>query len=160
MFENIKANKFNIIKDLQDELFSGFSFETQEHLNNPDPFLNPVGSSVRIMLETVFDQVTGEMDNNKIFSSLDDYCKIMALQELRPSRALGFLLSLRRLINNGTGSGAEQKISPGEINMLEDRINDILLRSFDIYMECRENIFIIRVNELKKRTFRVPGNLQ
>lgn len=160
MFENIKTNKQNIIKDLQDELFSGLPYKASIHLNNPDPFINPISTSIHEMLETLFDQITGEMDINKILPSLDNYFKIMALQDYSPSQAIGFLLSLKKLLYKKTGLEGKQEIKLSEISILEDRIDDILLHSFDIYMKCRENIYTIRINEFKKRSFRALGNIK
>jgi hypothetical protein len=160
VFKIIRENKLNILKAWQDRLLSSFSEKSAPFLNNPDPFQNPMGAMIPKMLETLFDQVTGEMDSNVILSALDDFIKVSAVQECAPSRALVFLHHLKNIVHSlchGPGQGQKDSI---EYKILEDRIDDILLKSFDIYMKCRESICTVRINEFKKRAFRVLENVQ
>src|SRR5208337_5370571 len=92
---NISLNKAKILKEWRDEVIAGFSDMPSLFPDNPDPFLNPSGAMLPRMLESLFDQITGEMDENKIHLALDDYIKLMAVQDRAPSMALGFLSDLK-----------------------------------------------------------------
>jgi hypothetical protein len=43
----------------------------------------------------------------------------------------------------------------GELQAFENRIDDIALLAFDIYSQCRQKIYEIRVNEVKNQLGRL-----
>jgi hypothetical protein len=157
---NIALNKAVILKNWQDALLSSFPDETESFLNNPDPFLNPVGAMFPKMLETLYDQITGEMNDDTILSAMDDYIKLRAVQDSEPSRAFDFLMHLKKMLRSRESGSKEYETGCFSVNILEDRIDYILLKSFDMYMKCREKIYTLRINEFKKRAFRVLENVQ
>jgi hypothetical protein len=42
-----------------------------------------------------------------------------------------------------------------EMTILEARIDEMALLSFDIYMKCKERIYEIKADEVKRMTFRL-----
>jgi hypothetical protein len=157
---NIALNKKIILKNWQDALLSSFSSETTSFLNNPDPFLNPVGAMFPKMLETLYDQITGEMNDDTIMSALDDYIKLRAVQDSEPSLAFDFLMYFKKILQSRESGSRVSETGFGNVKILEDRIDYILIKSFDMYMKCREKIYTLRINEFKKRAFRVLENVQ
>ncbi len=160
MFKNIVENKLNILKAWQNDLLSAFPEERALLSGTPDPFLNPVGTIIPAMLEILFDQITGEMDAEKIAKGLDDFIKLRALQDCAPSQALRFLPALKEVLHSAVGGFGLRDTGPEAIKILGQRIDDVLLKSFDLYIKCREGIYTIRINEFKKRAFRALEKIQ
>ncbi len=111
-----------------------------------DPFRNPVGHTLRRTLTILLEQVCGEMDESRIAAALDDLIRIRAVQDLTPSQAVGFVFLLKPIVRQ-LGSEPD-RASLGE--QLGDRIDRLALIAFDQYMQCREQIAQIRLNERRR----------
>ncbi|MEI6155223.1 MAG: RsbRD N-terminal domain-containing protein [Deltaproteobacteria bacterium] len=126
-----------------------------------DRFLNPVGYTVQNEIETIFDELTGEMNSSRLYKALEGIIKIRAVQDFSPSEAVGFVFMLKKAVRETAGSverGAwskehntkkEESMMVNELLEFEQRIDGIALMAFDIYMECREKIHNIKIKEIK-----------
>ncbi|MDD5205149.1 MAG: hypothetical protein PHS17_06990, partial [Desulfobacterales bacterium] len=72
-----------------------------------------------------------------------------------PSEAVGFLFSLKAIIRSELESEIRKNDLSEELTRLEDRVDDLVLLAFDIYMKCKEKVFEIRVNEAKNHVSRL-----
>jgi hypothetical protein len=68
--------------------------------------------------------------------------RILAVQEIPPSKALSILFSLRGLV---------QGITPESEDPFRDRLEELTLQSFDSYMKHRETIYQLKVDEGRRR---------
>ena len=109
-------------------------------LQDPDPFRNPVGQALQRGLPALFDELLGTMDAIRVRSSLDSIVRIRAVQDFTPSQAVGFVFLLKEVLR-------EQGPVPAEF---ERRIDQLALAAFDLYMECREKIAEIKVDEARR----------
>ncbi|MCX5808155.1 MAG: RsbRD N-terminal domain-containing protein [Proteobacteria bacterium] len=130
-----------------------------------DRFLNPVGYTIQNEMETIFDELTGEMNSNRLYTALESIIKIRAVQDFSPSEAIGFVFLLKAAVREETTKervqGAEGPRGRGvkdneaeifeELHNFEQRIDRIALMAFDIYMECREKIYEIKTKEIELR---------
>ena len=116
-----------------------------------DPFKNPVGGTIKNETEIVFDQLTGIMDTDILNKSLTNIIKIRSIQEFTPSEAVSFLFQLRDLIGEEISSDATLQIEHNEWLKLNRDIDTIISLAFNIYMDSREKLNSIRINEMKKR---------
>jgi hypothetical protein len=156
----ISIPREKILSEWRDELFSSLPPELSSLFRSRDPFVNPVGTTIPAMLQILYEEITGEMDGDRIDAALDQYIKFWAIQECPPSRAFVFLRRLRVLLHAEAVKQDGSGVYAVELGMLDDRIIDILQRSFDMYMKCREKIHTLRIEEFKKRAFRVLENIQ
>jgi len=85
---------------------------------------------------------------------LDPIIRIRTVQDFSPSQATRFILLLKKIIRDDLKQNQKIKAFANEISLLEDRIDELLLLSFDIYVKCREKIYELKANEVKNRTFR------
>ena len=136
-----------------------------------DPFANPVGHSLRVGTRNIFAALlsgmdggkgdSGEMDLEKIRQDLHDIVKIRAVQEFPASEAVGFVFQLKEAVRvelAGTKlAGAKQAEAANdprfrrELAKLESQIDQVALAAFDIFVQCREQVYDLRVNEVKRR---------
>lgn len=106
-----------------------------------DPFRNPVGHTLRQSLTTLYDELRGTMETERIAPALDALIRIRAVQDLTASQAVGFVFLLKPIL---------RELAPVD-DSLNDRIDRLALMAFDKYMQCREQLADIRVNEGQRR---------
>ena len=108
----------------------------------PDRFRNPVGHALRENLGALTGELFGAMDAGKIAAALDGILRIRAVQDFTPSQAVGFMFLLKPIV---------RELAAGDDpSALERRIDQLALAAFDVYMQCREQLSEIRVNEVKR----------
>ncbi|MFH1293539.1 MAG: RsbRD N-terminal domain-containing protein, partial [Pseudomonadota bacterium] len=86
---------------------------------------------------------------------LENIIRIRSIQDFKPSQAIGFVLQLKKLVREMLESKAPINGLSGELQAFENRIDDIALLAFDIYSQCRQKIYEIRVNEVKNQLGRL-----
>jgi hypothetical protein len=106
-----------------------------------DPFRNPVGHTLRQSLTTLFEELRGDMETERLAPALDALIRIRAVQDLTASQAVGFVFLLKPIL---------RELAPMDAS-LNDRIDRLALMAFDKYMQCREELADIRVNEGQRR---------
>ncbi len=149
-------NKSAILKEWFQIILETYPPDTAKFLKNQkNQFANPVGSTILQGLEDIYGElIKSEMDTERVSNFLDNIIRIRAVQDFSPSKAVSFLLELKKIITEVTGASKETP-SSAEIRQIEARIDDLVLLSFDIFMKCREKLYDIRANEVKSRTFRL-----
>ena len=84
--------------------------------------------------------------------ALDGIVRIRAVQDFRAAAAVGFLFQLKPLIREQLQGTVQANGGMPEVGALEERIDTAILLAFDIYMECREQVYSIRTNSIMRRT--------
>jgi hypothetical protein len=127
-------------------------FRTQE-----DRFANPVGANIREGIEGLFDGlVKGIETQDSAFSEfLDQVIRIRAVQQFSPAKAVGFLFLLKTAVRETLDQELQSKEMLRELMDFESRIDGLALLAFNIYMQCRETLFDVRVNEIRSRVSRI-----
>jgi len=119
-------------------------------------FSNPVGQTISADVEILYDTLTTGEDSDKLSSSLDSIIRIRAIQDFKPSQAVGFMLQLKKLIRAELAMNRQDEAGLlNELEALEDRIENAALLAFDIYSQCRQKIYEIRVHEVKNQVGRL-----
>jgi hypothetical protein len=75
--------------------------------------------------------------------------RIRAVQDFLPSKAIGFVFLLKRVIQEELGREVRERGLGEELLDFERQIDDLALLAFDVYMQCREKIFEVRIREVK-----------
>ena len=126
-----------------------------------DRFSNPVGFTISNGAEEIFEEIINGGDIEKIKIFLNNIIKIRAVQNFSPSLAAGFIYSLKKVIRQELN----QEIVDGkvlkELFEFELNLDDLALIAFDLYMDAKEKIFKIRVDEIKSKDgMRINGVLE
>jgi hypothetical protein len=116
-----------------------------------DPFANPVGHSLRVGTRRIFEAMLDGMDIEEIRHHLDAIIKIRAVQQLPPSQAVCFVFPLKEAVRAELGQAIEEPPLAAELTALEAEIDRIALVAFDIFVACREQVWELRVSEVKRR---------
>ena len=116
-----------------------------------DPFANPVGHSLRAGTRGIVDILLDGGDDGDVVAHLRDIMKIRAVQTYPPSQAIGFVFRLREIVRAELGDLlADPRYSP-ELVELDAQIDGIALAALDIFVGCREQVYELRVNEVKRQ---------
>ncbi len=114
-----------------------------------DPFANPVGSNIAQGLTSLFNLLMADAEQQAYLSPLDQVVRIRAVQDFSPSQAVAPFLELKWVIKQiFSADKATQPLLP-QLDTLDCQIDRMALWAFDIYAECREQLYRNRVAELK-----------
>jgi hypothetical protein len=115
-----------------------------------DPFANPVGHNLRKGTRGIFEALLNGMDKETIGNHLIDIIKIRAVQQFSASQAVAFVFSLKGAIRRELADAASEPAIAAELLELEEQIDRIALAAFDIFLQCREQLLELRINEVKR----------
>jgi len=124
-----------------------------------DPFANPVGHRLQTGTRVIFEELLGGMDAAAIRQHLHEIISTRAVQDLPPSRIVGFVFELKDAIRKELGGAADEPQFASDLTGLDNQIDRIALDAFDIFAECRERLCELRVNEVKRQVAWIVGKM-
>jgi hypothetical protein len=146
-------NKENIAELWLERVLRAYPGQSEEFLaKERDPFRNPVGTSMRQAIGIVLDELLLGMDRSRLTAALDSIMQIRALQGLEPSRALEFLFQLREILR--------PQLIGADRELIDNRIDEMALLSFDLFMQYRERTYQAKTNEARRRVFVMERRFQ
>jgi len=116
-----------------------------------DPFRNPAGNTLRQGLAGLLDGLLGARGLPNLVSQLEPIVRLLAVQDIAPSRALSFLLPIKDLVRQEALCLGERAIQ--EAQLLDAEVDQLVLAGFDLYMKFREEICQIEVNAAKRSLY-------
>ncbi len=155
LVDQLRERREAVLERWLDVALGDYPEETARFLRTErDQFANPVGHSTRRGLEGLLGWLLRETGRDEAQALLDGIVRIRALQDLSAGRALAFILELKELIRAELAAEIEAgRISQEELCTLEKRVDGLALLAFDIYVECREQIHRIRLEELRRASW-------
>ena len=146
--ELLLKNKSSIVRKWIKLILDSYSIESSKFFDREkNQFSNPVGSTISTNAESIFDEICGGRDFEKITLLLTDFIKIRAIQDFTPSEAVGFVFLLKEVIREELSKELNQEKMSDEMVKLEFVIDKTALIAFDLYMQSREKVFQIRMSE-------------
>ena len=146
----LSRNKAAILKRWYHLILETYPAGTSKSLKHEkDRFVNPVGHTISRGIRSLYEELLGDMNIDRLSSSLNNIIRIRSVQDFSPSHAIGFIFLLKKAIREVLESGIREKSVLEEWVEFQSRIDQLALLAFDIYMECREKICEIRVNKAK-----------
>jgi len=132
--------------------------DTQKFLKvHKDPFTNPVGACITGGTEKVFDLLLQRIDcrSEECCLCMDKVLRIRAVQDITAAQAVGFVFLLKRAIRETLDKEIRQNQLAEQLSAFEARIDSMALVAFDVFMQCREQLYEIKANEIRNRTGRM-----
>jgi len=148
----LQENKDAIVRRWLDGVLATYGEDTSAVFRRQkDPFANPVGHSLRVATRGIFDALLDGMDDQRICQYLHEIVKIRAVQQFSASQAVGFVFGLKEAVRAALGKAVRDSRFSTELVELDGQIDRIALAAFDVFVQCREQVCELRVNEVKRR---------
>jgi len=152
----LQQKRSRIVKKWCDVVLSTYPEQSQKFLRKQkDAIANPVGCTISQGIESIYDELLKESESDKISLFLDNIVRVRAIQDFSPSQAVSFIFGLKDVIREVLENEVRQGEISEELVAFESKIDGLALRCFDIYNQCREKIFEIRVNEVRNESSRL-----
>lgn len=117
-----------------------------------DRFQNPVGATTARALEELVEGLLARRPPAELEPALDLIVRIRAVQDIPPSRAMGFVFLLKRAVREELGETTAGDGPGADLAELDAAIDGLGLAAFDLYVGCREQIYQLRAGELRRST--------
>jgi len=148
LYQLLPKHKSSIVSKWIKKILDSYSTESSIFFSNEkNQFSNPVGNIISKNVESIFNEITGNRNFDTITLLLTDIIKIRAIQNFSPSEAVGFVFYLKKIIREELDQEINQQEILDELVELEYVIDKTALIAFDLYMQSREKVFQIRMNE-------------
>ncbi len=116
-----------------------------------DQFTNPIAHQLARGLREILAVLAEDQGAEAAAAALDEVIRVLALQELPPSQALAFVFYLKHIVREELAQELGDPSLAPEMTELEARIDGLALLGFDGYMQRREKLCELKVNEVKSR---------
>jgi hypothetical protein len=114
-----------------------------------DTFANQVGGNIRQALGKLFLLLSKGADSKEFTTPLEQIISIRSVQEFTPSQAVSPLNAIKHITREVFAADSERKHLVDELYDFEFAVDLAMLAAFDIYMQYRERLYQVRINEIK-----------
>jgi hypothetical protein len=111
-------------------------------------FANPIGSTISTGLQEIYAILAEGNELGLACKPLEDIVKIRAVQDFTPSQSISFVYLLKTIVRQELAKDKKSSVGQESLAELDNRIDQVALMAFDFYMDCRERLHQIRVNEV------------
>jgi len=145
--KTIKKNRDQLLESWFDATINTYPEESARILGKKsDRFDNPIGAVTRETLEDVLNLITEDFSRDGLEQALDPVIRIRAVQTFDPANAVSFVFALKEI--------GESVIEKADIINFYRLVDEMALAAFNRYMKCREDIFLLKATESKRRIHR------
>ncbi|MGD9211990.1 MAG: RsbRD N-terminal domain-containing protein [Desulfobacteraceae bacterium] len=153
--ELLERKKNDIIDLWFDHLMKSYPPDTaQFYKGQKDPFANPVGTTTKQGLSKIFNEILGDMDRKTLVANLDTIIRIRAIQNFTPSDALAFIFELKKILRKALKKELKNIEQLEILNQIENKIDRLNMMAFDIYLQCREKIYELKVSTEREKIYK------
>ena len=157
----LTEHKDDIVDGWLERVLASYHTDTAHFLKRENNrFANPVGNALRAGTQTIFESLLGGLDSERVCSQLDEMIKIRAVQDLSPSRAISFVFDLKKVVRSVLQKELTAPALQLELEVFESRVDQVALFAFDIFVRCREQLYELRVDEVKRSVSTVFKRLE
>jgi hypothetical protein len=106
-------------------------------------FDNPVGAMTQESLSDTFHLILEDFTSESLEKALDPIIRIRAVQVFSAAEAVAFVFALKEI--------GESLLNEDELKEFNKLVDKVALAAFNKYMKCREEIFLLKAVESKRR---------
>jgi hypothetical protein len=157
--EILSANRGRILEKWLQAVIATYPADTARFLfKEKDRFANPVGRALMDGVGGIFDCLL----QNRLHEAtefLDKIIRIRAIQDFSPSQAVVFVFFLKKVVRQELESESFDHELADALSIWEERLDQMALQAFDVYMSCREKLYELRFNEMRRQTSRLVDRI-
>jgi len=152
----LRQKRSVVLKRWFEQVLDSYPEETSRFLRKEaNPFANPVGSTIHRELGELLDEILDGPDRGRAGQFLDRIIRIRAIQDFSPADAIAFVFGLKGIAREELGRELEESLALEDWLAFEGKVDQMGLLAFDVYMNCREKLAQIRVDEIRNRNARL-----
>ena len=152
----LERKKSAVLKRWFDAIIETYPTDTSGFLKKQkDMFANPVGHVFTQGIESILEILIEGKDLAEGSPFLDDIIKVRAIQDFTPSKAVSFVFLLKKVVREELEKEIRQSEIAEALLEFESEVDSLAPLSFDKYLKCREQIYQLKTDELKRMTFRL-----
>lgn len=118
-------------------------------LKENNRFSNPVGGITRQALTKLFFLLADNADSKEFSAPIEEIIKLRSVQEFTASQAVAPINALKHIVREVLTDDKADCHLVSDLYDFEFAVDIAMLRAFDIYMQCREQLYNVRIREIK-----------
>jgi hypothetical protein len=150
--EHLAKHRTALLKQWFDRIAETYPSDMAAILKTKQGFTNPVGQTISLGVEDILDALLAGNDLAELAPFLDNIIRVRAVQDFRPSQAVSFIFLLKQVIRKELSKPIREQGLHNELAEIDAALDQLSLMAFDIFMQCREQLYNIKANELRDRT--------
>jgi hypothetical protein len=159
--ELLRPYRSAVLDRWRDRIVATYPEDTSQFLQGDrNRFSNPVGHGIAEGTAGLFDRLVDGCSATDAAAALENLIKIRAVQDFPPSRAVAFVFLLKDVIREALSETEPSPESVPELSELDAWVDEAGLAVFDRYVGCKEQVFEVRANEMRRRTARILKYLE
>jgi len=145
--QELDKNRVLFIKKWFQATIDTYPAQTAKVLSkDSNRFDNPVGSVTHESIENVFNLIIKDFNEETVEKKLDPVIRIRAVQSFSASQAVSFVFALKDI--------GENILDRSLLREFDKLVDKIALAAFNKFMKCKEEIFLLKATESKRRVHR------
>jgi len=145
--QSLKKNKESFVQKWFQATIDTYPAQTAKVLGkNSNRFDNPVGAVTHETIDDIFNLIMEDFNQETLENALDPLIRIRAVQAFCASEAVSFVFALKQI--------GESILDDSLIREFDKIVDQIALASFNRFMKCKEEIFLLKATESKRRIHR------
>jgi hypothetical protein len=147
--------KAAITKMWLDKLFQTYSPDAVKlFAKDKNQFTNPVGNILSEGINGAFEALVEE-DNEALAANLDKIIRIRSVQDMSASQSVSFVFFLKDVVRRALKNHLKGPAMMAELIRFDAGVDAATLAAFDAYVQCRDKVFELRVNEVKRNVSQI-----
>ncbi len=118
-------------------------------LKEDNRFANPVGGITRLALNKLFDLLVNKADSKEFAAPIGEIMRLRSVQQFTASQAVAPINAVKHIVREVLTEKKESSILVNDLYDFEFAVDLAMLAAFDIYMQCREQLYKVRIQEIK-----------
>lgn len=147
----LKAHRKEILESWLEQALKVYSKDARNlFATRKNPFTNPVGQRLKEGLDGFIEALADDAPPEGLAECLGEIVQVRAVQDMPPSRALAFVLELKKVVRQALKEELKSPDLAQDLAGLELRVEHAALAAFDLYQHHRERVFQVRINDIKR----------
>jgi hypothetical protein len=157
LMNHLAQRQASIVASWYDLVLESYPAETTRLFKKEtNRFANPVGSTIHDGIRHLYRELLKGFDTQELSAALDKIIRIRAIQDFSPGQALAFILAFKQLVRRELAQPIRDNlVVTEELLQFDEVIDRLVLLAFNVYMQCREQLYELRINEVRNSTARL-----
>lgn len=116
-----------------------------------DRFTQPIRYTINGTLETILNCIILDEMSDELLPAIEATCRILAVQEIPPSRAIGFMFALKKISSEELADQIKKNNLVPDYMDICSKIDSLVLIGLDLYLKCKNKILEMSFKEMTNR---------